>query len=68
MAPGDRGADVLAVQERLKELGYFSGYESGIYEDDLKKAIYKFQKDHSLKIKHTLTKPDYNAMGFFEIE
>lgn len=68
LIPGDRGADVLAVQERLKTLGYFSDEETGIYENNLKIALNKFQKDHNLKIKHTITLPDYNAMGFREFE
>lgn len=68
LRPGDSGADVLAVQKRLKELGYFNGDETGIYEDDLKQAIYKFQKDNYLRIKYTLTRIDYNTMGFMEFE
>lgn len=68
LKPGDRGADVLAVQRKLKELDYFKGYESGIYEEDLKKALYKFQKDNNLTVKHTITRVDYNAMGFMEFE
>ncbi len=68
LIPGDRGADVLAVQKRLKELGYFKGYESGIYEDDLKIALIKFQKDHNLKVDNTITRNVYNAMGLIEFE
>lgn len=68
LTPGDRGADVLAVQKRLKELGYFNGLESGIYEDDLKEALYQFQIDNNLKVKYTITLVDYNAMGFREFE
>jgi hypothetical protein len=68
LKPGDRGADVLAVQRRLKVLGYFKGNETGIYEDDLKHALYKFQEDNNLKIKYTITLPDYHAMGFKEFE
>jgi hypothetical protein len=68
LMPGDRGADVLAVQQRLKKLGYFKGYESGIYEDDLKNAIYRFQEENSLQIKYTITRVDYYAMGFREFE
>ena len=68
LGPGDRGADVLAIQKRLKELGYYSGKETGIYEDDLKKALYSFQRDKKLKIKYTITKEDYLAMGFTELE
>ncbi len=68
LKPGDRGADVMAVQARLKTLGYFTGEETGIYENNLKIALCKFQKDHNLNIKHTITLQDYNAMGFSEFE
>lgn len=64
LIPGDRGADVLAVQQRLKQLGYFKGKETGIYENDLKNALYNFQKDNNLKVNHTITVKVYNAMGF----
>jgi len=68
LKPGDRGADVLAIQQRLKELGYFSSKETGIYDDDMKKAIYRFQKSNNLKIKYTITYEDYRALGFSELE
>lgn len=68
LMPGDRGADVLAIQRRLKELGYFNGEETGIYEDDLKKALYAFQHDKKLTVKYTITYEDYLAMGFDEFE
>ncbi|NCC48665.1 MAG: hypothetical protein EOM13_06390 [Clostridia bacterium] len=68
LIPGDRGADVLAVQQKLKELGYFCGEESGIYNDVLKQALYQFQRDHQLTIKYTITHDDYHAMGFSEFE
>lgn len=68
LIPGDRGADVLEVQKRLKEIGYFKGKVSGIYEDDLKNALYEFQKNKRLKVKYTITDEDYHAMGFREFE
>jgi hypothetical protein len=68
LKPGDRGADVLAVQERLKELRYFEGKLSGIYEEDLRNALHRFQEDNNLKVKYTITREDYNAMGFREFE
>jgi len=68
LKPGDRGADVLAVQEKLKELGYYNGRLSGIYGEDLKNAIHKFQKDHNLTVKNTVTREDYHAMGLREFE
>lgn len=68
LIPGDRGADVLAVQLRLKELGYYKGWESGIYEYELQTALNRFQKNKGLKVKYTITKDDYAAMGFTEME
>lgn len=66
--PGDRGADVVAIQQRLKELGYFKGWVSGIYDDDLKYALHRFQKQHRLEVKNTITKKDWLEMGFREFE
>lgn len=66
--PGDRGADVLEIQRRLKDLGYYDDVLDGIYQDDLKKAIHKFQKEHKLRVKNEITKEDWTAMGFREFE
>lgn len=68
LMPGDRGADVLAIQKSLKSLGYFEGYESGIYEDDLKNSLHRFQKDKNLDVENTISLDDYTAMGFKEFE
>lgn len=68
LIPGDRGADVLAVQQKLRDLGYFNGQESGVYDDVLKQALYRFQRDRQLTIKYTITHDDYHAMGFNEFE
>lgn len=66
--PGDRGADVLAVQQRMKDLGFFKGWASGIYEDDLKNAVHRFQKEKGLEVKNAITLRDYTAMGFRKFE
>lgn len=66
--PGDRGANVMAVQMRLKDLGYFKGWVSGIYEDDLKIAVHTFQKKNGLKVKNAITRDDLIKMGFREFE
>jgi hypothetical protein len=68
LKPGDTGADVYAVQGRLKELNYFKGNVSGIYGKDLERSLNKFQADKKLKVKYTITKEDYEAMGFSEFE
>lgn len=66
--PGDRGADVLAIQYRLKQLKLYSGEFNGIYEDDLKKALHQFQRMNGLKPKNTITKEDWLKMGFRKFE
>jgi hypothetical protein len=68
LSPGQRGADVLAVQKKLKELGYFTGYESGIYNDSLKTALHQFQRANGLPVENKVTRDDYKAMGFIEFD
>lgn len=66
--PGDRGADVLAVQYRLRQLKYYAGELDGIYEDMLKKAVHRFQRDNGLKAKNTIDRETWLRMGFREFE
>lgn len=66
--PGDRGADVLAIQHRLRQLGYFAGTLDGIYEDDMKHAVHSFQRDNGLEVTNTINKKCWQAMGFSEFE
>lgn len=66
--PGDRGADVLAVQERLIERGYYEGKADGIYGEQMKKAVHDFQADHNLDVKNAITHEDYDAMGLMEFD
>ena len=68
LKPGDRGADVLAVQERLAELRYYEGSADGIYGEKLKKAVHRFQADKKLTVKNTITHEDYDAMALVEFE
>jgi hypothetical protein len=68
LLPGDRGADVLAVQKKLKELGYFIGNENGIYGEDTKTALHQFQRDSGLKVENAITHEDYETMGFQEFD
>ncbi|MGE5614063.1 MAG: L,D-transpeptidase family protein [Bacillota bacterium] len=66
--PGDRGADVLAIQQRLKQLGYYGGPLDGIYEDGLKKAVHQFQRANGLKAQNTINRETWLKMGFREFE
>ena len=46
---GDKGDDVQALQERLKELNYYSGKITGKYDEKTVKAVKEFQKDFVLE-------------------
>ncbi len=66
--PGDRGADVYTIQQRLKELGFFKGWVSGIYENDLESALQRFERAENLPVTKTITKQAWEAMGFREFQ
>lgn len=66
--PGDRGADVLEIQKRLKQLGFYVSSLDGIYDEAMKKALHKFQRANGLEAKNTITRDDWHAMGFSEFE
>lgn len=66
--PGMTGSDIYALQKILKEKGYYKGALNGIYNDSLKYAIHKYQKDNNLPISDTLTISFYNKLGIYLID
>lgn len=68
LAPGDRGADVLEAQRRLKDRGYYSEKLDGVYGDSMKKAVLQFKKDNKLKYTHYLDKEFYKALQMTPFE
>jgi len=68
LLPGDRGADVLTVQKRLKELGYFNGTPNGIYGGNTLKALYKFEESRNLPLKNNIEKTLYEQLGIILFE
>jgi len=45
---GDKGEDVLALQERLQVLGYFGGITDGVFGPDTTAALIAFQQQNNL--------------------
>ena len=66
--PGDRGADVLAVEYRLHQLGFYNGSFDGVYEDELKKALHRFQRSVKLEADNTIDRNTWLKMGFKDFE
>ncbi|MEI4233309.1 L,D-transpeptidase family protein [Roseovarius sp. D22-M7] len=46
--PGDRGAAVIALRDRLSAMGYLGRSASGVYDDRLQEAVRAFQRGHGL--------------------
>ncbi len=66
--PGDRGADVMEIQRRLKQLGFYTAALDGIYDEGMKSAVHGFQRANGLRVKNSISKTDWNAMGFIEFD
>lgn len=49
LRPGDKDEDVKLLQQRLKDLGYYTGNITGTYNDATTKAVKEFQKKSSLE-------------------
>mgnify|MGYP000909574179 CR=1 FL=1 len=48
MYPGDKNEDILKMQQRLKDLGYFSAEPTGYYGDATLAAVMAFQQNNGL--------------------
>ena len=46
---GDRGDDVTALQDRLRDLGYFKEDSTGYYGPKTEAAVREFQRDHGIE-------------------
>jgi cell wall-associated NlpC family hydrolase len=52
---GEKSQEVAIVQEKLTLLGYFKGLTDGMYSENTKRAILKYQEDHNLPLTGILT-------------
>ncbi|GKX66646.1 hypothetical protein rsdtw13_19040 [Clostridium sp. TW13] len=63
LQPGDRGSDVLEVQRKMKDKGYYPGNLDGIYGDGMKEFVLKFRKDNKLEMTHDIDYRFYKKLG-----
>lgn len=49
LRPGDKDEEVKLLQQRLKDLGYYTGNITGVYNDATTEAVKAFQKKSSLE-------------------
>ncbi len=55
LSVGSFGTDVLALQQRLRQLGYFSGAEDGYYGQDTAQAIMAFEEAYGRSLSGVAT-------------
>ena len=68
LKPGMYGADVMEVQKRLKQLGFFNGYVNGMYDASLQDAAHRFQKKNKMAVSNTIYTAFMNKLGFTLME
>lgn len=60
---GSRGQEVRNIQSRLKEWGYYKGSIDGVYGQQTKNAVIKFQKKNGLKADGIAGNATLSAIG-----
>lgn len=68
LRPGARGADVIEVQKRLLQKGYYQGEVDGIYGEEMKKSLIDFLHDNNIPLTDKLTPEIYEKLGIILME
>ncbi|MGZ9584312.1 L,D-transpeptidase family protein [Paenibacillus marinisediminis] len=66
LAEGDVGGDVLLIQSRLQNAGYFKGVCNGKFKSSTTAALKRFQQDHQLTVDGVVSKKVYIKLGLLE--
>ncbi|MBR4457396.1 MAG: peptidoglycan-binding protein [Clostridia bacterium] len=62
LAFGDSGSQVKLLQQRLTDLGYYSGPISGSYQGHTRNAVKAFQKQNAITVNGKVGKDTWNAI------
>ena len=68
LRPGDRNSHVVAVQERLRALGYYFGSADGIYGAGTQQAVLRARKALGLPASENVDHAFYRAIGLILFE
>lgn len=68
LTAGDRGSDVFAIEEKLKDKGYLEGKINGVYDHNMLGAVHKFQRKNGLKVSDDIDSAFYKKLGIVLIE
>jgi len=59
---GEKGPDVVEVQNYLKRQGYYTGVVDGIFGADMEQAVFKYRADHKLLHDNRIDDEMYQVM------
>ncbi len=65
---GNRGATVVALQQRLAKLGYFTGTATGYFGPITQTAVLNFQQDHRLQVDGLVGSNTLTALGMTDVK
>ena len=67
---GNSGFEVTWLSKKLKKLGFYDGKATKVFNNRLKKAVMRFQKEHKLKVDGVVGKETkiilYNKLGIYK--
>lgn len=63
LKPGDRGADILEVQKRLNQQGFYLGGFDGIYGENMKKSLLDFLKYKNIPLTDKIDQDIYKELN-----
>lgn len=68
LRPGHRGSDVLEVQKRLAQKGYYNGALDGIYGEGMKSSLINYLKSNNMNITDRITGTIYTSLDIILME
>jgi N-acetylmuramoyl-L-alanine amidase len=68
LSRGDEGIDVAVLQQKLKQLNYYSGSTDGIYGGGTVEAVKRFQNDNGLKVDGVFGQSSFDLMPELKAE
>lgn len=68
LVKGEKGADVMYLQKRLKQLGFYDQGIDGIFGYGTEQAVKAFQKENRLSVTGQVGWREYTAMGLISEE
>ncbi len=62
---GSRGSDVVAVQQKLRQWGYYHGFVDGVYGSATYRAVRSFQRRNGLRVDGIVGPRTWAALGLW---